>query len=349
MRMGLVFLGLVLVVAPWLWGQEADPWAAGCSLEPWQRIRAIQRYPFYDAEAPDWAGLAGDESPLVRAVAAIGIGRTGDAGLVPLLVPMLDEDGPLLRHCALWALVQMESDGIKKPLLKALRTSEEMNLTVAGFDFSPLQWRLGFPFDFVHSDRERRRAWLEGFDEVAWRVGSAASPRPGLSPRICIGESEINSGEPLDLRIQLSNEMPGPDASKTRISLEEYNRYWDPWSRSGRWHPIKSSLALPKKDESDSRAHLYQIVDGEKREERIMVRPGETLTLDFTAVVRSEPLKPGIYLFQAHRRARIRFWCGCGATRRWKSKFRSCWPRSSDPTKRSEPSVSKGSRPRRPP
>ncbi|MHC4717042.1 MAG: HEAT repeat domain-containing protein, partial [Planctomycetota bacterium] len=102
-----------------LWddGGNADIWRPGCALGEWRVIEALQQYAVLPGrKEPDWPERLADAQPLVRAAACLAIGRGADPKHIPLLVPRLSDEWGYARKCALWALLQMDSQAVKRPL-----------------------------------------------------------------------------------------------------------------------------------------------------------------------------------------------------------------------------------------
>jgi len=179
-----------------------DPWSSGMSLPEWQKITAIQRYPAFGPE-PEWKPLSGDASELVRTAAVLAIGRTGEARLLPYSVAALEDASELVRHNALWAVLQVESDDIKAPVLKVLGSWEARPGSGVGAleeGYTLLLGRAGLPYDVGNWSLEKRRQWLKTFDAEKWRVAfldwnDSLSRGDGVSRcGISLEESEFDAG-----------------------------------------------------------------------------------------------------------------------------------------------------------
>ena len=179
----------------------ADVWSPGHRAPEWERIDVMQRYPLFDAEVePDWRAMCDDESPLVRAAAALSIGRIADATLVPLVAPLLKDEWPFTRQCALWALLRMETPLVKEPLLSAVGSWPSLELppgTEGGAllnELPPLNLAWARPLPY-------RREWVKIVNAAAWEVGPA-----GGGPRImpCLDASQWDSGDAVHFRVHVS-------------------------------------------------------------------------------------------------------------------------------------------------
>jgi HEAT repeat protein/tetratricopeptide (TPR) repeat protein len=195
----------------------SDPWRPGARLDEWQRIETLQRYPAFGAEPkPDWAALCRDPSPVVRAAAALAVGREADPKLIPLVEPLLDDPWPTARRCALWALLQMESPRAKAPLLKVLAEWPRPADGIAGTYNAELFRRIGLPVEVVMQRLERRRAWVKAFNADAWDLGirdhygGRRSPDLFLKVLLCPERSEFDSGESLRISVRAFRRDDGP-------------------------------------------------------------------------------------------------------------------------------------------
>lgn len=97
--------------------QKDDEWRFGYRSESWKLIEAIQSYPLCSSKEPNWLKCSQDDDPYVRAAVALAIARKRDVKLIPVLDPLLFDEFPLTRKCALWALLRMGDPAIKDPWL----------------------------------------------------------------------------------------------------------------------------------------------------------------------------------------------------------------------------------------
>ncbi|HIJ65922.1 MAG TPA: PQQ-binding-like beta-propeller repeat protein [Candidatus Hydrogenedentes bacterium] len=267
--------------------EQADPFAPGCTTEEWARVTAVQRYPLYNASPPDWEALARDESSVVRAATALGIGRTEDADLVPLLLPLLEEGEPLTRHCALWALLNIESPAIKEPLLRVLGTWENLERGITDFELRPLWDRAGIPANLAESPLPHRRDWLEHFDAAQYGIDFIEPMYPGKYVILGLANSEIDAGDPLEVRVRVTK-TAGSDASSIRLTEPQ-----------GRWYAIDRWLSHPGNDVYDNRLHFPADLLHADRDTTVQLARAERVEMNLTVATNRKPLKPGVYLFKA--------------------------------------------------
>ncbi len=277
---------------------QTDPYAAGCALAEWSRIDQIQRYPLFDEQMPDWKDLSRDASPIVRAAAAIGIGRTEDASLVPLLIPLLDEEKPLIRCCALWALLQMESPEIKEPLLKAIGSWDELKMEVVGYDFRSSWSRVGLPDDLPGMPLSRRQAWLEGFDQAGWQIDFKEPAFPTAHVVMCIKDSEMDSGDSLYVRTRIHNKTFTKPAGLSLPMSHGERKASSFLEGMGKWILISPSL-ITKNEIYEKRLFFPGDIEAAEEDLDATIAVGDMKTLDFTAITRNKPPDPGIYLLRA--------------------------------------------------
>ncbi len=103
----------------------------------------------------------------------MAIGREADPRRLPILVPLLKDDSPIVRRFALEALLRLETPEIKGPLLEVLGTWEEIKPPLSfGGDRVLGLVRLGLPNWLVDSNTSlaARQQWLEEFDSDTWRI-----------------------------------------------------------------------------------------------------------------------------------------------------------------------------------
>ncbi len=284
----LALVGLVLVailVAMCANGQApaVDPWASGYTLDGWDRIAALQRYPVLDEQPPDWQAVTRDADPLVRTAAAMAIARAPDAALIPVLHPMLTDEHPLVRCWALRALLEIRSPRIREPLLEVLATWEDFATDDGrGFEFS----RVGLPYDMAKRPLQDRREWVERF-APAWKLDTAGPLREGgvwLEATVCPEASEIDAGEPIVLRFRV---------------LAEGNEKWLSLSLGGMfgsWHPVDADSRSTARDIYDKRLQFPHDM-GEPKRDKIELAPGMNGPFDLTILTSNRPPLPGVYLF----------------------------------------------------
>jgi len=223
----LALVGLVLVailVAMCANGQApaVDPWASGYTLDGWDRIAALQRYPVLDEQPPDWQAVSRDADPLVRTAAAMAIARAPDAALIPVLRPMLTDEHSLVRRWALHALLEIRSPLIREPLLEVIANWEDFAAAdERRFEFD----RVCLPYDMASRPLQDRRQWVKTF-APAWTLNTADPVRDRgtwLKMAVCTKESEIDAGEPIDLRFRVKTEGP---VKRPSLLLGGMFAYW---------------------------------------------------------------------------------------------------------------------------
>jgi len=101
-------------------------WRFGYRSESWNLIEAIQSYPLCSSKEPNWSKCSQDDDPYVRAAVALAIGRKRDVKLIPVLDPLLFDEFPLTRKCALRALLRMDDPAIKDPLLDVIGSWDKL-------------------------------------------------------------------------------------------------------------------------------------------------------------------------------------------------------------------------------
>ena len=178
--MGIRLVGLAVLMSFLSMSARAEGvWTSGVSVEPWERIETLQKYPLLaSAPAPDWESLCNDDNPLVRTAVALAIGRMGDPRLIPLLVPLLEDKWPITRRCALRALLQMDSPLVKEPLLKVIGSWEDLDTSLSGMHNSMLFRRIGLPRELTGMRLSDRRSWLEKFEAAEWKPAFSDSVGP---------------------------------------------------------------------------------------------------------------------------------------------------------------------------
>jgi len=284
----LALVGLVLVailVAMCANGQApaADPWASGYTLDGWDRIAALQRYPVLDEQPPDWQAVTRDADPLVRTAAAMAIARAPDAALIPVLRPMLADEHSLVRRWALHALLEIRSPLIREPLLEVIANWDDLVTSAHhAFEFC----RVGLPYDIATRPLQDRRQWVKEF-APAWTLNTAGPLREGgvwLEATVCPEASEIDAGEPIVLRFRV---------------LAEGNEKWLSLSLGGMfayWRAIEANGQPTTTKQYDLR-HQFPHDMGEPKRDKIELAPGPNGPFDLTILTSNRPPLPGVYLF----------------------------------------------------
>jgi len=162
--------------------QKDDEWRFGYRSESWKLIEAIQSYPLCSSKEPDWLKCSQDDDPYVRAAVALAISRKRDVKLIPVLDPLLFDEFPLTRKCALWALFQMEDPIIKDPLLNVIASWDKLGSdlfivhdNILSFSFGKLR----FPKRLLATSLLDRIARLEKFDVSTLHI-TPKKPDPRL-------------------------------------------------------------------------------------------------------------------------------------------------------------------------
>lgn len=147
--------------------QKDDEWRFGYRSESWKLIEAIQSYPLCPSKEPNWSKYSQDDDPYVRAAVALAIARKRDVKLITVLDPLLFDEFPLTRKCAMWALLRMDDPAIKDPLLDVIGSWDNLggDLFVETDNIlSFLFERLGLPTRLLATSLLDRLAHLEKLD-----------------------------------------------------------------------------------------------------------------------------------------------------------------------------------------
>jgi len=279
----LALLPIIALVSVCLGASAEDPWQPGYALEGWDRIAALQRYPFWDKTPPDWPTVCRDKDPLVRTAAALAIGRAADASLIPVLRPLLSDAHPLVRCWALRALLQIRSPLVREPLLEVIAgwnnfaTDDER-----GFEF----YRVGLPGDIATRPLEDRRKWVKEF-APAWTLDTAEPVREwGVWYQVtaCPRESEIDVGVPINLRFSVLSTGPEKHSSLLLGGMFAL------------WRPIDTDGRTTAQNLYDQRLQFPHDM-GEPKRDQINLAPGQNGPFDLAVLTSRRPPLPGIYLF----------------------------------------------------
>ena len=264
-----------------------DPWRSGCRLESWGRIERIQRYPLFDPQAPDWAALCKDADPVVRAAAALGVGRTADARLVALVVPLIDDPSPLARECALWAALQMDSPAVIDPVLKVVATWQKLEGGMAVCD-PYLIARIGLPFDLAREPLRVRAEWVRKLDPSMCMP--VRPERPDWQPQVamCAGKSQMDSGDSLHVRLLVTVRLREGERLSTRQLLDS----------CGYWCPLNPG---PRGERELYNQRLFFPRDLEGGAEPRELASPDAMHHTFEAVISTsrKPVPPDVYVFRA--------------------------------------------------
>jgi len=284
-----VLMSLLPMSAP-----AEDVWSSGLSLEPWERIESLQKYPLLASEpTPDWEGLCNDRDPWVRTAAALAIGRTGDPELISPLVPLLEDKWPVTRRCALQALLQMDSPLVKEPLLEVIGSWEDLDTNLPGLHNLELLQRIGLPSELRAMELSERRAWLEKFEAAEWKPGFSDSLGPvrnvaALTRVIfCPEKSQWDAGEAVLMRVQVSR-LGGRETLKVRIT-----------EGPGSWHAINRNGEIFDNYGYSASLYFPRDLEGADPDVRLVVGPGRSAVADLRLSSKRKPQLPGIYLFHA--------------------------------------------------
>ncbi len=194
--------------------EAPDRWAPGALDPAWATIAALQAWPSFGTEPPDWEAASGDPEPLVRAAAAAALGRGRFGQAARWLRPMLEDQSELVRSTALWALLQAPDESAREPLLFALASWERFDDDSAAPFGSPgaLFRRAGLPADIVSLGKDERAEWLARFDRASWPPPPAPPTGPGRGPTWAMAaggwlsaeRSEWDADEGVDLELALT-------------------------------------------------------------------------------------------------------------------------------------------------
>lgn len=307
---GLVGL-LALVVASQAWAgpdtQPTDPWRANHSHSAWEQIDQLQRIPLYTTQPERrWPHYTQHRNPFVRGAAALTLGRLGEAKHLPRIKRLLKDDAPLVRQCALWALIQVRDPAIKAPLIRVLREWEAIPRWV------DLSEQITIPREVIvrrHSFDEptapaTRRRWLSEIELDAWQPTKRRPPRAvnpdrwQIERRISLGRSQWDAGEAVAMRLHLRR--PDEVACKDRYAPIATER--GHWQYVGREGLIDDPRPAP--DELVFNQHVTGRIPRPeadrgtpKSESRHVVPAGKELTLDLKLASKRDPALPGVYLF----------------------------------------------------
>jgi len=274
-----------------------DTWQSGYMLEEWKKIEAVQRYPLIAAEpVPDWAALTKDASPLVRAAAMLGIGRTADTNLLPLAVAGLDDSSRLVRDSALWAVTQMETEDIKAPLLKVFTTWEDLTPSICGESRRPFGWT-GLSAAMRERPLAERQRLANQFGPAAWdiRAKDTGAVFERLRVEFCVEASQFDADSTLSgcLRIIGSG---GRKAQPYRVDKVK------PYA----WGAVTE--AGPQRGSRPRGNYLWsvtfpEIPDAEGSMTTFWMRGEETVIEAFNVSAVRDLMPPGVYLVAPFREA----------------------------------------------
>jgi hypothetical protein len=266
-----------------------DPWAPGYRCPEWDKIELVQRYPQFPGPEPDWGALAKDDSPLVRAVTMLGLGRTADVRRVALVIAGLDDPSPDVRRAALWALCRMETPAIREPLLKVIGTWPRLETTWPGY--IDVRW-FGLPRTLNDMPLADRQTWLTRFDAKSW-PWTYTGPSSQLSPAggscdatLTVSSSYWDGQAPFSAGLCIQR---GGGGTPSEVHPLDGVGYWfqaDHWRGPGR--------------EFDGGRMVFPhcLADGQG-ENRIKVGPSERIERTYVIASKIAPLPPGIYHFAA--------------------------------------------------
>lgn len=293
--------GFAFVVAVLVWVDYAstaqsgynltpsDPWRPGCRTRAWQVITAIQRYPLYDSNEPNWVGLARDEDAYVRAAVALAIGRMREPVAATLLNGLINDDAYLVRQCAFWALTQVKDPCIKEPLVKVLSSWDSLlddrvpdrNLVSRDSLFAFFD-EVTLPTDVLRMSLSERRAWLErvGISEWTPTFYDPTLHPPWMGDRwtvisMCIERSHWDAGDDVATRFKVHWTHP-ERATDARIDGD------------GTWRAINVIGEVSSDDERRQRCHVAR--------GPIRLEPNQSACVD-DRLAMQEALDPGVYLF----------------------------------------------------
>jgi hypothetical protein len=294
MRAGLALWGLLL------WGLQLlaaeDPWAPGYRLDAWDRIQRLQSCPLTVRLDPsDLQALCMDSEPLVRAAAALACGRLGETDLIPALVPLLQDDAQLVRASALWALLRVQDERIKAPLLEVVSSWPDLEPSLAVLDSFHLFSRVGLPQSLASMSLERRQAWVAQLDAAAWKVtfDDSQSPTTYGNGRLDItvfpSFSEWDAGAPLKLTVVVE---PVGRREALQFRLTE---------GTGAWFAVGDRGEVSGQDMDAWRLFFPQGLAGLTEHVMLDITPDTPVIQELTLSPERRPLPPGVYLFCAFR------------------------------------------------
>ncbi|MHC4193454.1 MAG: HEAT repeat domain-containing protein [Planctomycetota bacterium] len=265
--------------------QRDDPWRHGYRPQVWRLVEAIQRYPLFSHDEPDWESLSRHEDAHVRAAAMLGIARAQDAKLTPLVVPLLHDRSRLVSKFALWALSKQEDPRIKGPVLEALRSWEdlEMRFIEQNFFGSHILKCEGLPLHLLGLSLRQRQDWLDNFDASRWDLTFKQhdlGPEWGADGRteaiICFDKSVWNAGDQVKMRLR-GHRPKSEKAVRTRI-----RGYGD-------WFAINALGEVADVGEYAQRRNVES--------DLFWLEPNECEQIEENLTAK-RPLWPGIYLFR---------------------------------------------------
>jgi len=274
-----------------------DIWSPGHRIKAWDRIEAIQRYPLFSAEPPDWEALCKDKNPFVRAAAALGIGRTAQPKLLPLIFPLLEDDWPCVRKWALWALLQIDSPLIKQPLLRVISSWEKLDYYLPRMILVTAQYfqRVGLPADLESLPLSQRQAWLDRFDADAWKPAfieeydSLNWGNGRTRVTMCLQSSHWDAGKPVHVRVR-ARRIGGTGTWKFRVT-----------EGRGPWFSVSAQGEISRSDHYDQVLSFPRDLEGRQDHVVLAIDPDQSAETDLVLSSKRKPLPPGVYLFLAFR------------------------------------------------
>lgn len=288
-----------------------DPWRAGLRDETWLHISRVQRYPLWSDEEPNWAELARDPNPAVRAATAVAIGRLRAPDLIEPLRVIAESPEQVVRACAYWALVRMPTPKAQRPLMRAFRNWERLPRW-ATRGTADDRWPTPPP-SLMRRPREERRQWLDEIDPRLWEPIPEAVRRDEESDRddslmLCPKVSQLDGGESLSLRlgfvphpVEAAGEPDGDEDDKAE-QREEKKWTLHLANKTANWQRLADDAGRIDYDTQEQRLPLKQAeLPGDETGE-ITVEADEEARLEIPlSSRRHNPLLPGVYLLLPDR------------------------------------------------
>jgi len=268
-----------------------DPWSPGARTPEWDRVDAIQRFPVFTSDTPDWAILAKDPSPYVRATTMLGIGRTRDTGACPIVIAGLKDGSVLVRKAALWSLFRMNTPLIREPLVRVLATWADLDPIYPGKIASG--W-VGLKGPWTGAPVRQRRQWGDKFDMKTW-MWSYTGPVSGQfggdgasEISLCLESSYWHGKAPFSIRA-LVWRSEGKTPRSVQLTGER-----NAWYLLDRWN----GLTL----RTDRNPDWFEWhVKGRPASLSLEVEPDAQEDAAFVLDAPPKALKPGLYLFHTLR------------------------------------------------
>lgn len=274
-----------------------DPWVPGYRSGAWDRIHRIQSCPLtVKLDTNDLKALCADLNLFVRAAAAFAIGRLQTKELTPSLIPLLDDDAEIVRRSAFWALLRMEDDQIKAPLLKVLSSWPDVDHWFPGtHNYFYLFRRIGLPHHLARLPLEKRREWVKKLDVAAWdvRFDDSQSPISPTNGRIDItvypALSHWDAGHPVKLTVEIK-----PVGCKKPLKL----RLTD---GTGDWFAVGDKGDVSRRDMYEWRMHFPKGLAELDHDIMLPITPDACRNEELSLSPTRKPLPPGVYLFCSFR------------------------------------------------